>query len=155
MRVQRQLIHQQHTLTGKQSKAWLVQTPQKDKIIDLWRRKCRCGSAHNAFIPHYVAAIQYSEHDLGKKPGMQCGINERHKVLKTRTIVVLRLLTDCCSQCSSSLIVKYFSHKHQKCNLAVITHIQSLLIIIMWRCYLYPPLEIEPVSFILDLENRS
>lgn len=51
---------------GEWIKAWVVLAAQKDKMVDLWRRKCCCGSARNAFIPHYVAAIQYSEHDLGK-----------------------------------------------------------------------------------------
>lgn len=88
---------------------------QNDKIIDLWRRKCCCGGAHNAFIPHYVAAIQYSEHDLGKQPGMHSRMNEQHKMLKTRTIVT----TDFFAESSSSLIVNVFLYKHQKCNLAV------------------------------------
>lgn len=55
----------------------------KDKIIDLWGGgKCCCGSADNAFILHYAAAIQYSEHELGKQSGMQSRMNEQHKTLK-------------------------------------------------------------------------
>lgn len=57
---------------------------QKDKMVDLWRRKCRCGSARNAFIPHYVATIQYSAHAMGKQPGMQARMNEPHKMLKNK-----------------------------------------------------------------------
>lgn len=96
MRVRHRLM--QPTLNVRKAKSWFVLAAQKDKIIDLWRRKCCCRRAYNAFIPHYVAAIQYSEHDLGKVPGMWSRMNERHKMLKTRTIVNLRLLTDCWEQ---------------------------------------------------------
>lgn len=64
-----QLIQEQHSAT-------VVSTLQENRII------CCCGNAFNAFGPHYVAAIQYSEHDLEKQPGMQCRMNEQHKILK-------------------------------------------------------------------------
>lgn len=61
--------------------------PEEDKIIDLRGRRCPLGGTHDPFIRGYGAAIQDSERDLGKRPGMQ---NVRHKVLK----LVLWLLAD-------------------------------------------------------------
>lgn len=44
-----------------------------------WRRKRCCGSAHNLFIPHYVAAIQYSAKVEGNALGMQSRMNKMHE----------------------------------------------------------------------------
>lgn len=66
MRALHWLIYKQNILIGKWIKAWVVLAAQKDKIVDLWRRKRCCGRARNAFIPHYVAAIQYSAPDPRK-----------------------------------------------------------------------------------------
>lgn len=76
---------------GKTHASWSAALfSEGDKIVDLWRRKCRCDAAHNAFIPHYVASIQYSEHDLGKQPGMQSRMNEQDKKLKQELLWVTR-----------------------------------------------------------------
>lgn len=135
MRVRHWLM--QPTLNVRKAKSWFVLAAQKDKIIDLWRRKCCCRRAYNAFIPHYVAAIQYSEHDLGKVPGMWSRMNERHKMLKTRTIVNLRLLTDCWEQLFTQSL---FSD-------TCIRNTIMLLKNIFWRCRCYKPTEIQSVSF--------
>lgn len=51
-------------------------------------RKWRGGGAHNVFIPHYLASIQYSEHDLGKRAWYADLLEWAAQNTETRAIVI-------------------------------------------------------------------